>query len=74
MGNNSPRPGVVVASKFIFSTNDAFSKYVEYIDREEAIRNEEFSNYDAFHLLCVWPELFYLQSYVLAHGKINLPE
>ena len=49
MGNNSPRPGVVVASKFIFSTNDAFSKYVEYIDREEAIRNEEFSEYDAFH-------------------------
>ena len=49
MGNNNLRPGVVVASKFIFSTNDAFSKYIEYIDREEAIRNEEFSKYNAFH-------------------------
>ncbi|WP_052008635.1 relaxase MobL [Listeria aquatica] len=40
------RPGIVLASSFVSSTDEKFQKYVEYMNREEAIRNEAFEKYN----------------------------
>jgi len=39
--------GVILKSKFVFSEKK-FTNYINYIDRDEAIRNEAFASYSAF--------------------------
>lgn len=48
---NSRSPGIVLASSFVSSTDEKFQKYVEYIDRDEATRNQAFEKYNivSFH-------------------------
>ncbi|MGL5642898.1 MAG: MobP2 family relaxase [Paraclostridium sp.] len=41
--------GVVVVSKFVFFTSKTFSSYVDYMDREEAIRNKSFNRYSLYN-------------------------
>ena len=38
--NNKVTPGVVLVSKFVKPHSKAFSGYIEYIDRDKAVRNE----------------------------------
>lgn len=40
-------PGVVLVSKFVFSKKK-FTNYINYIDRDEAIRNQAFDSYSAY--------------------------
>ena len=42
------KAGVVFCSRFVTSSEKAYSGYVSYIDREEATRNEAFQKYSAF--------------------------
>ncbi|MCI9577181.1 MAG: hypothetical protein HFJ84_11235 [Clostridiales bacterium] len=42
------KAGVVFCTKFVTSSEKAYSGYVRYIDREEATRNEAFQKYSAF--------------------------
>lgn len=44
--NQNVVPGVVLVSKFTNSSSKKFSNYIEYIDREEAKRNERFKDYN----------------------------
>lgn len=48
---SSRSPGIVLASSFVSSTDEKFQKYVEYIDRDEATRNQAFEKYNivSFH-------------------------
>lgn len=41
MGN----AGIVLATKFVKPGSRAFKRYIEYIDRDEAIRNDKFTEY-----------------------------
>ncbi|ELD8437798.1 hypothetical protein RKZ64_002943 [Listeria monocytogenes] len=43
------RPGIVNVSKFVSAGSQKFAKYVDYVDREKAIRNEHFSAFNANH-------------------------
>ncbi|EAE5923262.1 hypothetical protein CRD70_13965 [Listeria monocytogenes] len=54
-------PGIVNVSKFVSAGNKKFAKYVDYVDREKAIRNEHFSEfnanrYDGYHRYMENPE------------------
>lgn len=40
--------GVVIVSKFLTSSSKKFNSYINYIGREEAIRNEKFSRYSLY--------------------------
>ena len=39
--------GVILKSRFVFS-DQKFGSYINYIDRDEAIRNEVFASYSAY--------------------------
>ncbi|HAB8811063.1 TPA_asm: hypothetical protein GYS95_12490 [Listeria monocytogenes] len=43
------RPAIVNVSKFISAGNQKFASYVDYVDRDKAIRNEHFSAFNANH-------------------------
>lgn len=40
--------GVVVVSKFLLSSDKKFKKYINYMGRDEAIRNEYFNHYSVY--------------------------
>lgn len=42
------RAGIVLVTKFVASGSQVFSSYIDYIDRDEAIRNQEFENFTLF--------------------------
>lgn len=42
-------PAVVFKSKFIISSHKKFKSYIDYIDRDEAIRNNAFSRYSLYN-------------------------
>lgn len=42
-------PGVVVVSKFIVSNSKTFSSYIDYMNRDEAIRNKSFNRYSLYN-------------------------
>ncbi|WP_137665460.1 MobP2 family relaxase [Enterococcus hulanensis] len=41
-------PGIIMTGKFAKPGSGAFQSYIEYMDREEAIRNEAYDSYSAF--------------------------
>lgn len=43
------KAGVVLVSKFVTSTNNGFAGYIEYINRDDATRNDAFQKYNIFH-------------------------
>lgn len=44
----SAKSGIVLVTKFVSSTSKVFASYVDYIDREEAVRNKNFEKFTAF--------------------------
>lgn len=42
------KAGIVLVTKFVSGSSKIFSSYVDYIDRDEAIRNQHFSEFSAF--------------------------
>ena len=48
MGGLNKKVGVVIVSKFLTSSSKKFNSYIDYIGREEAIRNEKFSRYSLY--------------------------
>lgn len=42
------KAGIVLVTKFIENSSKKFSQYVDYIDRDEAIRNEAFETFTVF--------------------------
>lgn len=40
--------GVVLVSKFVVAENSKFQKYIDYLDRETAIRNKHYGEFNAF--------------------------
>ncbi|EIA7549142.1 hypothetical protein K7T34_002921 [Listeria monocytogenes] len=40
------RPGIILSSSFVSSTDEKFNKYIEYLDRDEATRNKAFEKYN----------------------------
>ena len=40
--------GFVFVSKFVTKESKAYKKYIDYIDREEAIRNKNYNAYNTF--------------------------
>lgn len=48
MSNKKHTVGVVVVSKFLTSTSKKFNSYINYMGREEAIRNEKFNRYSLY--------------------------
>lgn len=43
------KAGVVLVSKFVTSNSKGFRGYIDYIDRDEATRNNAFGQYNIFH-------------------------
>lgn len=41
-------PGIIMTGKFARPGSSAFQSYIDYMDREEAIRNEAYESYSAF--------------------------
>ena len=41
--------GMILKTKFVAAGNDKFTEYINYIDRVEAVRNDNFQKYDLFH-------------------------
>jgi hypothetical protein len=41
-------PGIVMVSKFARPSSAAFNDYINYMDREEAVRNEHYNQFSAF--------------------------
>lgn len=41
-------PGIIMTGKFIRPGAGAFQSYIEYLDREKAVRNEAYESYSAF--------------------------
>lgn len=41
--------GMILKTKFVAAGNDKFTEYINYIDRDEAVRNDHFQKYDLFH-------------------------
>ena len=41
-------PGMVLVTKFVTSDDKLFSSYIDYIDRETAVRNEHMNQYNQF--------------------------
>lgn len=48
MSVQNKKVGVVIVSKFLTSSSKKFNSYIDYIGREEAIRNEKFSRYSLY--------------------------
>lgn len=48
MGGLNKKVGVVIVSKFLTSSSKKFNSYIDYIGREEAIRNEKFNRYSLY--------------------------
>lgn len=44
----SSSPGIIMTGKFARPGSSAFQSYIDYIDREEAVRNEAYEAYSAF--------------------------
>ena len=44
----SAKAGIVLVTKFVTSGSQIFGSYVDYIDRDEAVRNEKFEKFTAF--------------------------
>lgn len=42
-------PGVIHKSRFVISTSEEFKNYIDYVDRDEAIRNNAYSRYSAYN-------------------------
>ncbi len=42
-------PAIVFKSKFVVSTHKKFKSYIDYIDRDEAIRNNAFNRYSLYN-------------------------
>lgn len=42
------KAGIVLVTRFVSGSSKIFSSYVDYIDRDEAIRNQHFSDFTAF--------------------------
>ncbi len=40
--------GMILKTKFVAAGNDKFTEYINYIDRVEAVRNDNFQKYDLF--------------------------
>lgn len=49
MSKINKSPGVVVVSKFVFSSSKTFSSYIDYMNRDEAIRNQSFNRYSLYN-------------------------
>lgn len=49
MSKINKSPGVVVVSKFVFSSSKTFSSYIDYMNRDEAIRNKSFNRYSLYN-------------------------
>lgn len=49
MSSINKSPGVVVVSKFVFSSSKTFSSYIDYMNRDEAIRNKSFNRYSLYN-------------------------
>ena len=47
--SNSIVAGIVVKSEFCVSQSNVFSNYIEYIDRDEAQRNEHFADFSLYN-------------------------
>ena len=47
--NNKFSPGVILKTKFIKSTGKEFSSYIDYIDRETAVRNDMYSTFSLYN-------------------------
>ena len=47
--NNKFSPGVILKTKFIKSTGKEFSSYIDYIDRETAVRNDMYSSFSLYN-------------------------
>lgn len=45
---NNHTPGVAVISKFVLSSSKEFKSYINYIDRKEAVRNNNFNRYSLY--------------------------
>lgn len=45
----SIKSGVILKSRFILSKNRKFQEYIDYIDREEAVRNENFKKFSSYN-------------------------
>lgn len=41
-------PGIVMVGKFVRPGSGAFQSYIDYLDRENAVRNEAYESYSAF--------------------------
>lgn len=46
--NNQIKAGCIVKTKFVTANSDIFSGYIDYIDRETAVRNEFVSSYSVY--------------------------
>lgn len=44
----SSSPGIIMTGKFARPGSSAFQSYIDYMDREEAVRNESYDRYSAF--------------------------
>lgn len=44
----SSSPGIIMTGKFARPSSSAFQSYIDYMDREEAIRNKAYDTYSAF--------------------------
>jgi len=42
------KAGIVLVSKFVVAGDDKFSGYIDYINRDEAVRNENFKKFSAY--------------------------
>ena len=67
--------GVIVKSKFITHSSDKFNSYINYMNREEAIRNEAYSRYSLYSDYMGNPEkttgLFDKEKDILSKEDIN---
>ena len=54
--------GVIVKSKFITHTSDKFNSYINYMNREDAIRNDAYSRYSLYsdYMVILKKQLDYL--------------
>lgn len=49
MSKGNKSPGVVVVSQFVYFTSRTFSSYIDYMDRDEAKRNNSFNRYSLYN-------------------------
>lgn len=49
MANNDIVAGMILASRFCVSGSDEFNNYIEYIDREQAVRAEHFTEFSLYN-------------------------